>query len=283
VHLPDFPGALSVVRIATLALLSIRSLSKERFRNRLIDVLRLRLPQACIQGVGGLSIAITELGTAERSEANLENAYREFEANPSTIDDIIARWADMIVGTSSKSDAGIDVSAIVPVIRSRKWLADMQAHAGNLQGHHDLWTEDYNEDLIIAYIEMRESGFHFVKQREIAASSRRLGDMRRAAFKNLHVRSKERTMASDDGLYLIAACGGLGASLLLLETLWSNEAPSVRGNFLIGVPARDDLVVTGSDDPFDVIPCSIYLPSIGAGAVVPQYNCTTRRVNSEAR
>jgi hypothetical protein len=39
---------------------------------------------------------------------------------------------------------------------------------------------------------------------------------------------------------------------MLDETLWSSEALSVRGNFLIGVPARDDLVITGIDDPFDV-------------------------------
>ncbi len=240
------------MRTANLALLFVSSLSKKRFRNRLINVLRLRLPQARIQAGGDLSIAITWLGTLERSEANLENAYREFEVNPRTIDDIIARWADMIVGTSLKSDVGIDMSAIVPVIKSRQWLADMQAHVERLEGTHDLWVEDYNEDLVIAYIEMRQAGFHFIRQSEMAASSQRPGDMRWAAFENLRVRSEERTIAADNGLYLIAACGGLGASLLLDDTLWSSEKLSVSGNFLIGVPARDDLVVTGSDDPCDV-------------------------------
>jgi uncharacterized protein YtpQ (UPF0354 family) len=245
-------GEPSVVRTATLALFSVSILSKKRFRNRLLDVLRLRLPQARIQGCGDLSIAIAELGTPERVGANLENAYREFEENPSAIDDIITRWADVIVESSSKSNAGIDVSAVVPVIRSRTWLADLQVHAESPLGRHDLWTEAYNDDLIIAYVEIRQFGFHFVQQREIEASSRPPEDVRSAAFANLRVLSHERTTAADDGLYLIAACGGLGASLLLDETLWSSDALSVRGNFLIGVPARDDLVVTGTDDPFDV-------------------------------
>ena len=235
-----------------MALSSGRSLSKERFRNRLIDALRSRLPLARIQGVDDLSIAITEVGPIERTVTSLETAYREFEANPEMIENIIGRWADTLVATVSEADRGIDLSAIVPIIRTRKWLADTRTNVEGLEPADDRWNGNYNEDLVIALVEMRQSGFHFLTQREIMSSFRSVADLREAAFENLRRHSRERTMVANNGIYLIAACGGLGASLLLDETLWSDDALKVRGNFLIGVPARDDLVVAGTDDPFDV-------------------------------
>lgn len=52
-----------------------------------------------------------------------------------------------------------------------------------------------------------------------------------------------------DGIYLISAGGDYEASLLLVSDLWDREQMPVEGDFIAAIPARDLLIVTGSENP----------------------------------
>ena len=50
------------------------------------------------------------------------------------------------------------------------------------------------------------------------------------------------------GSYMITAGGAYEASLILFDDLWERMASKVNGEIVIAVPARDLLLVTGSND-----------------------------------
>jgi uncharacterized protein YtpQ (UPF0354 family) len=52
-----------------------------------------------------------------------------------------------------------------------------------------------------------------------------------------------------DGHALTLAFGGLESSLLLADALWPRLADAVPGEIVVGVPARDAVIVTGSLSP----------------------------------
>jgi len=51
-----------------------------------------------------------------------------------------------------------------------------------------------------------------------------------------------------DGVYMFTAGGNYEASIILLDSLWTKENLPVKGDFVIAIPSRDVLMITGSND-----------------------------------
>jgi uncharacterized protein YtpQ (UPF0354 family) len=51
-----------------------------------------------------------------------------------------------------------------------------------------------------------------------------------------------------DGVLLISSGGEFDASLLLADNLWSSEKVKVDGDIVVAVPAKNALIVTGSNN-----------------------------------
>ena len=74
--------------------------------------------------------------------------------------------------------------------------------------------------------------------------------------KELQIRAMDNLLAylpdigreGDDSLSLVVADGNYEASLLLYDELWSRDVFRVAGDIVVFVPARDVLLVTGSED-----------------------------------
>ena len=52
---------------------------------------------------------------------------------------------------------------------------------------------------------------------------------------------------------MLAAGGDYDASLLVLDSIWSNCQMEVQGDVVVAVPTRDLLLVTGSRDPQGIL------------------------------
>jgi uncharacterized protein YtpQ (UPF0354 family) len=76
--------------------------------------------------------------------------------------------------------------------------------------------------------------------------SRRI--LRRSAADNLagHL---DRVRVHGQPPALMLSFGGIESSLLLADALWDDLAGAVPGNLVVGVPARDVVIVTGSLSP----------------------------------
>jgi uncharacterized protein YtpQ (UPF0354 family) len=84
----------------------------------------------------------------------------------------------------------------------------------------------------------------FLMTRDDIGDPAKLGDL---AVDNLkRLLPKIQMQAADQGLWLISAGGDYESSLLLFEKLWSSGQIKVDGEIVVGVPAKDVLIVTGS-------------------------------------
>ncbi len=55
-------------------------------------------------------------------------------------------------------------------------------------------------------------------------------------------------VVGDDGLYLIKGADSYEASLILLDSIWTERQLAVKGDFVVFMPSRNFFLVTGSED-----------------------------------
>ncbi len=71
--------------------------------------------------------------------------------------------------------------------------------------------------------------------------------MNEIAIENLGELATEIKRQGENGEYMLTMGGDFESSLILLD-IWNNENFPVDGEIIIGVPARDIILVTGSND-----------------------------------
>ena len=73
--------------------------------------------------------------------------------------------------------------------------------------------------------------------------------LRPIACENLRRILPKIELAGTNGLYMMTAGGNYEASLILLDSIWTSRQFSVKGDYVVGIPTRDLLLITGADDP----------------------------------
>jgi uncharacterized protein YtpQ (UPF0354 family) len=216
--------------------------SRESFRDRFIDALKLRFPDTTIRADEDLGVVIDGLQSGSSHTVWLERAYQEFEQDPKAIGEIFERWLAMLAETANTSDHPDRLSALVPMVKDRSWISEQQ------EAVTDFWIEDYNSELVVAYAVFR-TGISFVSNADVAAFGRSKEDLRQLALENL--RNKvfgNRSVIGEDGLYLVGVGGNLEASLVLDDEVWRDARIRIQGAPIVGLPDRDSFVVVGADE-----------------------------------
>ncbi len=73
------------------------------------------------------------------------------------------------------------------------------------------------------------------------------GTLRERAIENLMGLIDGYQIRGGDGLYMITAGGDYETSLLLVDQVWDSGTLEVEGDYVVAIPARDILIVTGSE------------------------------------
>jgi len=204
--------------------------SKAAFRDRVYAVLRDKVPAATIEATGDLDIQITGLPSGKTLSIWLGRAYEEFAATPREADEIIARY---IRGALAIADDTVpEREQIVPVVRSRVWLASQLETPG-----FDPWYENYNADLVIIYAEYREGIRYGVRSdfEPLGLSGETVRDL---AIANLKRMIQEINLIGSDGCYLLGAGGTFDSSLVLLDEVLEDPRLQINGKPLIAVSDR---------------------------------------------
>jgi hypothetical protein len=103
-------------------------------------------------------------------------------------------------------------------------------------------------ELAVAYALGPPYGDRFVSWRDLDQGGQARRALRRQAAHNLDARlNLLRVHGQPPALML--GFEGLASSLLLAETLWPRFEAAVPGELVVGVPARDVVIVTGSQSP----------------------------------
>jgi uncharacterized protein YtpQ (UPF0354 family) len=174
----------------------------------------------------------------------IDNAFIAYKAEPDSINDIINRYVasttDLYEGRKT-----VNIENVVPVIKPIEYLDEINSL--NKDGKSFLMiTEKYNDQLIIAYVEDSKNSIKYLTEDDFKALSISVDTLNSIALRNFDRIIPNIQRQGNNGLFMVTAGGDYEASLILLSSIWTKENFPVDGEFIIAIPNRDMLMVTGS-------------------------------------
>jgi uncharacterized protein YtpQ (UPF0354 family) len=222
------------------------TLAPRAFSNHLARAFKAAVPSASVTVDGDLRLTIRHADGRTMS-VDLGNAYSFYSRDSRRLDSVVqthvAAWSRPPAAQTGAS-VKLDRSRIVPVVKPRQWLTELNARLKAQGVQQEQLVDDFADELVVAYAEDDPVRMRYL------TSDDDIGD--RAALRKLAVANLQRLLPKiemrnhDDVFALISAGGDYEASLLLIDDIWSGGQIKVNGDIVVAIPARDVLLVTGS-------------------------------------
>jgi uncharacterized protein YtpQ (UPF0354 family) len=181
----------------------------------------------------------------------LDNVRAQYWASPADKEEIIRKFVSALDNIHEPSDdEPVQAENIVPVIKDKGWMDEINQSLKIRGAKKELKHvhEPYNEELAIVYAEDTPKNMRYLTPDNLAELDVTLPELRKLAVANLERILQPPNVEGGNGVFRIRAGGDYDASLLLLADLWELGKIPVKGNYLVAIPARDWLLVTGSRD-----------------------------------
>lgn len=173
----------------------------------------------------------------------LNNAYSEYISDSKLIKEIIQKYLNGISEMFLPKEL-VKEDRILPIIKDKRFIKSLEEINPDFEENHIY--EFYNDEIIIFYAEDRENSIHYISKEDLEEINFPIENLHEKAIQNLSDQLKMERHG-EEGYYMITAGGNYESSLILLN-IWNPDNFPVDGNFVIGIPARDILFVTGSKD-----------------------------------
>ena len=221
-------------------------MSAARFTQLCAEAARKALPSAKVEITGELALRVA-FPNGRHATPYLDNAFAAYRQNPERRDDIIAFYINRALKNLADDDLTIDLARVIPIVRGRDSMMVVEAEKDPVSPHAVV-SEHFGADLVIIYGENRPQDLRFFT----AGLFKKTG-FARSALRTLAIGNLRRMIGTIEyrdygGAYMLIADGANEASLLLLPEIWSKQKLKVDGDFIVAIPTRDLLVVTGSND-----------------------------------
>jgi uncharacterized protein YtpQ (UPF0354 family) len=179
---------------------------------------------------------------------SLGNAYTAYTKAPTDLDAIIAAHLDA-APAGARPDAATRRANILPVVKTRMWLNTSlkQLQAAGVQDDDRFLSEPLTEELLTVYVEDRPDAMSYVAPDHLADIGLTRADLKPLALENLHRLLPQITIEGEDGCYGVRLDGNYDASLVFLTEAWRDRV-QIDGDPVVAVPAREELLVCGSND-----------------------------------
>lgn len=188
--------------------------------------------------------------TGQVVTADLVNAFLEYRLEPREIETVIRRHVGAIASAASPARRLVDRSRIVPVGKSRRWVADYAALV-KAQGFRDEAVpvhEALNSELVVVYAEDRDKTYMFLLAEDLTRLGIADDELPLLARNNLAQIAPPPELITGPYAYGIRVDGNYEASLILYPGWWEARPIAVDGDYVVAVPARDMLLITGSNN-----------------------------------
>ena len=248
----DFLRAFCLTLVAVLATAcNEKGLAPDVFTDRFLSELHEAAPDSEFQKTGELTLE-GKGSDGKELKIYLDNAYLKYQQEPQSLDQIMSDHISSLLESWSADFSKVDPTRIVPVIKDKNYIADVQQSMAEKGGSADDWdvpaNEDYNGELVILYAEDSERNIRYLSDEKLAEIGVSRDGLRAKAVENLRPLLPDIEIHGDAGTYMLTAGGNYEASLILFDEIWREGQLSVKGETVIAVPSRDVLVVTGSED-----------------------------------
>ena len=205
------------------------------------------MPSAKVRIVRDLQLDV-ERSDGTAATVSLANNYKDYTPDPKWFDAVIRAYAAALAKPlPEKLAANVDIARIVPVIKDRAWLMELQGRFKKHDASQQPLFDDFNGELVVVYAEDTDKRTRYLSSSEIVGVERR--KLRSLAVDNLMrlmPRIEMRQLAA--GAFMITSHADYGASLVLVDSIWSGDQIKVNGDFVVAVPAKDVVLATGSRD-----------------------------------
>lgn len=175
----------------------------------------------------------------------LNNAYAEYVREEENKNEVIERYVHS-AATLYKPEPEFAPAQIVPVIKDRRYVEGLREIQQNKEAAYVF--ERYNEDLFIFYARDSEHSIRYLMKDDIQEYNIETEGLQKRAIENLMNVLPKIESHGENGYYMLTAGGAYEASLILVKSIWTKENFTVVGEMVIGIPARDLVLITGSED-----------------------------------
>jgi uncharacterized protein YtpQ (UPF0354 family) len=238
--------ALLIFTLAMPALLQAKTLTPDEFADAYAKAVGAMRPSFSVVRKEPLSLSIN-VPSGRTMTVFLDNAYRDYIADPGQLDAILNKYASAMVETAERTNA-VDPSRIVPVVKDRQWLVAMEKAAAQQQKTNvvgDLY-ESLNDELVVLYAEDNPRNIHYIGPKEVADLGIARKELRALAILNLRQVIPPIEFHRGAMFSWITAGGDYETSLLLFDDIWAKASTMVNGEIVLAVPARGLLLFTGA-------------------------------------
>ncbi len=225
-----------------------KPLTSAEFTREYAAKLHSAAPEFKITIKGDLELLVIDKAGKERT-TYLDNGYKEYKVSLADKESIMARHIDAITESSPENEV-VDPAAVTPIIKDTAWVTEIQETLKSKTPRAlELIYETLNPELIIFYAEDSPKNLRYLTPESMTLAKLAKDQLRELAVKNLRRLVTDIQIHGDNGLFMITAGGTYEASLLLLDELWQGDRMKVDGDYVVAIPARDMLLVTGSNNP----------------------------------
>ncbi|MFC4279012.1 DUF1444 family protein [Achromobacter aloeverae] len=178
----------------------------------------------------------------------LGNAYAAYQRSPADIDAIIAAHLDA-APTGDEAAPATRRANILPLVKTTMWLATSlkQLDAAGIENKQAFITEPLTDELLVAFVEDKPDAMSYVAPGELEGLELTREALMPLALENLRRQLPALTVEGQDGRYGVRADGNYDASFVFLAQEWRDRV-DIDGEPVIALPARDELLVCGSND-----------------------------------
>ena len=230
-----------------------RPMSKQAYTELFAARLHQAAPQLKLEIQGELKIKITGAGGIAAT-AFLNNSYDSYAANPAALEQVLQEYVAGGVAAFAKTaeNKPVDRNLIVPVIKDWAWLADtrkaMRERGAAEKDIPEYVSEPLNTELVIVYAEDSPQTVSYLTAKTLATAGLKKEELRALAIANLRKLLPKVEAKGSNGVYFMSAGGAYEASLLLFEDIWREKRMKVEGDYVVAVPSRETLLITGSGE-----------------------------------
>lgn len=243
--------------LLTLLLLNIAStqpaiskelLSAKEFSIQYLKLVKKHNPKLKIKRLDDLGFKITTQKNRE-VKAFLDNAYREYKNSPNQMNEILQRHVDTVVTSLNPIKLTTKREQIVPLIRSIDYINQIEKLTKDAKEKSALIYESFVPGLVILYAIDSPKTIRGMVSSDLKDLKIQKKEVSKIALTNLNkLMNNKIKRYGKDGLYAIELDGTYESSLLLSDEIWNNKNFPVKGEFIVFIPSRDQIIITGSND-----------------------------------
>ncbi|MBS1662780.1 MAG: DUF1444 family protein [Bacteroidetes bacterium] len=221
-------------------------ISKREFCQLYRDSMAHRFPSVSFQVVDERTIR--SVAGSKGANYYIDNAYETYmSGSADSLGAVLHRYANSAADVYDLDVASQDEN-VVPVVRSAKSMeaikATMLQQVAKKPGSAILY-EPYNDELVVCYAIDTKNNIRYMQENDLRTMHLTMDSLRAKSVRNL-ARKLQVRREGDNGIYMWVAGGNYEASLILLKDLWTKEQLPVDGDFIIAIPSRDVVLITGS-------------------------------------